>query len=562
MITTKIKHVASFANLCVANGIKTVVISPGSRNAPLVTAFESHPAIKTYLVHDERVAAFMALGMAETFGEPVIITCTSGSAPLNYAGAIVEAYYRQIPLFVVTADRPPELIDQGDGQTIRQRNVFANYIKDSFELPASPNEIERSNQIAREAIQSLISIPTGPVHLNVPLYEPLYEREEFNDQNSDVQVEPLVANNWSKQDLKEIEEIWKNSQKVLIIIGQNPNDGLLESLAPLLERPEVAVLVENTSNLVHFGKIVHSIDRTLAKIEDSELVMYSPDLIISTGGAIISKRIKRYLRDFSPAHNWRVGQYLIKEDTYQSLTKMIVSPPKTLFNFLAGIDKVVDSNYGNKWKQKDLMAQVGHEGFLSQETDFSDLKVFELLLDYLPENSNLHMGNSSVVRYCQLFNPIKSIRYFSNRGVSGIDGSLSTAVGCAIKTPNKLNTVILGDISFVYDSNGLWINELPSNLRIIVVNNGGGGIFKILPDARNSEHKDRFYAPHNPKIAGICEAFNVVHKVANSLNELEEAMLSFYHIPEHDRPILLEVNTSEIESQLVLDRYFKFIADN
>ena len=562
MITTKIKHVASFANICVANGIKTVVISPGSRNAPLVTAFESHPSIKTYLIHDERVAAFVALGMAETSGEPVIITCTSGSAPLNYAGAISEAYYRQIPLFVVTADRPPELIDQGDGQTIRQKDVFSNYIKASFELPAEPCEIETSNTISKEAISSLISTPKGPVHLNVPLYEPLYEREDFIEDNYDYAVDKKAINNWENEDKEELERVWKESQKILLIIGQNPNEGLFESISPLLERSEVAVLVENTSNLVHFGKIVHCIDRTLAELTEAELTDFSPDLIISTGGAIISKRIKRYLRDFKPKNNWRVGHFLINEDTYQSLTKSIRCPPKYLFNFLANIDKVSPSNYGNKWKQKDLLAQDKHEAFLNSNESISDLKVFQTLLDFLPENSNLHMGNSSVVRYCQLFNPIKSIKYFSNRGVSGIDGSLSTAIGSAIMSPEKLNTVILGDISFLYDSNGLWLNDMPSNIRIIVINNGGGGIFKILPDARNSEHKDRFFAPHKPKISAICEAFNIVHSKVDSINDLENAMSSFYHIPKHDRPLLLEIDTTAVESQFVLDEYFKYIASN
>ncbi len=561
MVTTNIKHVASFVEICVANGIKTVVISPGSRNAPLVTAFESHPSVKTYLIHDERVAAFVALGIAENLDEPVIITCTSGSAPLNYSGAISEAYYRQIPLFVVTADRPPELIDQGDGQTIRQKNVFANFVKGSFELPAINIETKDSDKIAKEAIVSLISFPKGPIHLNVPLYEPLYGRADFQLEHTHLTVNSNNTDGWGEENLTELQRVWEESDKILILIGQNANSGLLESITPLLERPDVAVIVENTSNLVHFGKIVHCIDRTLANISEAEMKEYAPDLIISAGGAIISK-IKKYLRKFKPKNNWRVGQFLITEDTYQSLTKTINSSPKNLFNFLLGIEKICNSNYGNKWKQKDLLAQESHELFLSKQKLFSDLKVFETVLDFIPENSNLHMGNSSVVRYCQLFNPIKSIKYFCNRGVSGIDGSLSTGVGNALASPKTLNTVILGDISFLYDSNGLWLNDLPSNLRIIVINNGGGGIFKILPEARNSVHHQSFFAPHNPKISGICEAFDVFYIKVETLDSLEESMSAFYQVYNHNRPLLMEIDTSNTESQIVLDNYFDFIAEN
>jgi 2-succinyl-5-enolpyruvyl-6-hydroxy-3-cyclohexene-1-carboxylate synthase len=176
MQTTNITHIAHLVELCSQHGIRHVVLSPGSRNAPLIIAFDEHSQIKTWLIHDERSAAFFALGIADALNEPVAIACTSGSAPLNYSPAVAEAYYRNVPLFILTADRPVALIDQGDGQTIRQKNVFQNFVKNSFELPdfSIETDLKKSDEIANQALLSLTQIPKAPVHLNIPLSEPLY----------------------------------------------------------------------------------------------------------------------------------------------------------------------------------------------------------------------------------------------------------------------------------------------------------------------------------------------------------------------------------------------------
>lgn len=559
MLTTNKEHIANLASICAKNGIRKVVLSPGSRNAPLVIAFESNPNIETYLVHDERVAAFFAMGLAESLNQPVAICCTSGSAVLNYAPAIVEAYYRQIPLFILTADRPPELIDQGDGQTIRQKKIYANYIKSQFQLdnePQSKEEIHRSNILVERAITDLISSPKGPVHMNIPLSEPLYNTTEIKlQERSPVVVQEIDA--FKNLEKSEIIEAWKTSEKKLLIIGQNANRGLLEHLRPLLELPDLAVMVENTSNIYHFGKIIHSIDRTLAAINETELEDFAPDLLMTCGGAVISKRIKAYFRKLKPKHNWRVGNFLISEDTFQSLTLKIPVEPALFFDFLGGLQNNELSNFGNRWKQKDLLAFEQHENYLSSLSELSDLKVFDTLVQYLPDHSVLHMGNSSVIRYFQLFNPISTVTYHSNRGVSGIDGSLSTAIGIALGQPNKLHTVVLGDISFLYDSNGLWIEYLPKNLRIVVVNNGGGGIFKILPDAEKSQFNNRFFAPTQVNIQKLAEAFSIDYKFWSPSDDLNDLFQTFFQ--EGDSAKLLEVNTASIENHQVLNGYFAHI---
>lgn len=559
MVTTAISHIAHLAQLCVKHGVKRVVVSPGSRNAPLVIAFDIQPEIEIFLVHDERSAAFFAMGMAEATGEPVAITCTSGSAPLNYAPAIAEAYYRRIPLLVLTADRPVDMVDQGDGQTIRQKNVFSNIIKAQFELPDFPfgSEVKVSDQIVNSALAALVQVPHGPVHINIPLTEPLYEMLELETEPNYVEVIQEQAK-LSQEDKATIERVWQKSEKKLLLIGQlNPGEISLEQLRPILNDPSVAVLVENTSNIRNFQRICHCIDRTLATISEDEIDDFAPDLLITMGGAIISKKIKAFFRANKPNNNWRIGRYLFEEDTYQSLTHSFHVSPGEFLRHITNIEMTSSSNFGGKWKQRDFLSRDIHDQYLA-ETDFSDLKAFQLIWSALPEGSNLHMSNSSVVRYGQLYDPVENINYYCNRGVSGIDGSTSTALGIASQTKDKLNVLITGDISFFYDSNGLWNNYLGANFKIIVISNGGGGIFKIIDGPGSSDQLDYFVAPHQGNVKGICEAFNVNYSSVNGSAELEEALESFFY-SETDRPVVMEINTAEVENEKVLKQYFKRI---
>lgn len=557
METTKISHVAHLVELCANFGISKVVVSPGSRNAPLIIAFEAHPKIDLYLVHDERSAAFVALGLAEELNQPVAITCTSGSAAINYASAISEAYYRRIPLLVLTADRPIEMVDQGDGQTIRQKNLFANFIKADFELPSFPNKEMRliSDQIVHQALDSLVAIPQGPVHINIPLTEPLYELQELEslpmfEPHRHIQPELALI----EKEL--IQKGWENSTKRLVLIGQLAYNSIDQNvLKGLIDDPSVAILVENTSNIQDFQKICHCIDRTLEIIQPNELKDFTPDLLITFGGAIISKKIKSFFRKNKPTENWRVGQFLFVEDTYQSLTHSFEVAPETFLNYLLSLNSLPTSNFGGRWKQKDFMAKSIHDTYL-QSIPFSDFKAYEVILDTLPEESNLQMANSSVVRYCQLFDPIPSVHYYSNRGVSGIDGSTSTALGIALANQQRLNVLITGDTSFFYDSNALWSNYLPPNFRIILINNGGGGIFKILEGSNQSKQINHFVAPFQAKASAICEAFDVHYFYVNNDVDLETIFEEFYTFREDSRPCLLEIDTRAVENEKFLKIYF------
>lgn len=558
MISSNKIGVQLLVEQCIKHGLKRIVFSPGSRNAPLVIAFDEHPDTECIVIHDERSAAFFAMGMAQKLNEPVAIVCTSGSAVLNYYPAVAEAYYQCIPLVIITADRPNEWIDQGDGQTIVQDNVFKNHIRYSNTFSES-FENENKKWFLEREISKGFNIGNGnwkgPIHFNIGLTEPLYnsaEIERFETKTIHFFQSKLSLN---ADQLAEIKQIWNKAEKIMVVCGQTQkNYELLKQLTLISEDNRVAVLVENTSNLVH-SKFIHCIDRTLNTIHENEVEEFNPDLIISLGGAVVSKKIKAFIRKAKVNNHIKIGYDFPFMDTYQSLTYSIEANPEDFFELINSFEKPLSKSlYGSKWKQKDYLKQEKMASFF-QRVPYSDISVFEMILDFIPENANLHMANSSVVRYCQLFDPISSITYWSNRGTSGIDGSTSTAAGISFASKSELNVLITGDISFFYDSNALWNNHLSSNLRIILINNEGGGIFKIIPGPSDSNQLEKYFvAKHQYKAEFICKAFDVEYYKAESLSEIENQMEDFYKYS--DRPKLIEIFTPSDINHKMLEEFF------
>jgi 2-succinyl-5-enolpyruvyl-6-hydroxy-3-cyclohexene-1-carboxylate synthase len=560
MISSNKIGVQLIVQQCLAHGMKNVVCSPGSRNAPFVIAFDEHPEINCYVVHDERSAAFFAMGMAQQLNEPVGIVCTSGSAALNYYPAIAEAYYQCIPLVVITADRPTEWINQGDGQTIVQKDVFKNHIRYSCQFTEKVNSENEKWFIERETAIAFSEGNTfwkGPIHFNVGLNEPLYGLINI-EQEIGRKIEVVKGNFYfSGRIASECMETMKLPKKMIICGQLNPDPILIEQLRVLSNDSSVAILVENTSNLVDM-KFVHCIDRTLNAISEEELADFAPELLITIGGAVVSKKIKAFIRKIKPKQHWKIGFEFPYMDTYQSLSHSFQAEPALFLKELNGLNYQRSiSNFGSKWKQRDFLVQERMGDFF-KNVDFSDIKVFETILDFIPEGANLHMANSSVVRYCQLFDPIKSIKYWSNRGTSGIDGSSSTACGAAFVKKEELNLLITGDVSFFYDSNAFWNQNLNSNLRIILINNGGGGIFKIIPGPASSSQLEKYFeAQHEYTAEHISKAFKLDYFFAESILEIENQMADFYSFEEQGRPKLLEIKTPGDLNHKKLEDFFQ-----
>lgn len=552
MITTTKKGVQIFVESCVGRGLRHVVCSPGSRNAPLVIAFDQHPEITTYVIHDERSAAFFALGLSMALDQPVGVTCTSGSAVVNYYPAVTEAFYQEIPLVVMSADRPEYLINQGDGQTIMQDHIFGKHSLGYLAVPEDGGD-EIDLEIDKVLITAL-GPQQGPVHFNFPFEEPLYESIE----NECPAVRRLnVEKNPFEGLSEELIEQWNQSERKMILVGQAKplarRDLLLKELA---SDPSVAVLTECTSNAVDL-QFNHCIDRSLAALNESDILGFQPDLLVTLEGAIVSKRIKQFLRNAEGLkYHWNVSTSFLQMDTFFKKTAQVYAETVPFLQHLldqrSGLPK---SNFGAKWKQLDFENQDRMRTYVDG-APFSDLTAFDIILDSIPEGTNVHLANSTPVRYGQLFDPIKGITYLSNRGTSGIDGSISTAVGYAAAHPDKVNVVLTGDVSFFYDSNALWNAYLGSNVKIVLINNGGGGIFRIIDGPSKTPQLERFFeAAHTTSAEHICKAHGLKYIKANDLSTLELGMVEL--LEEAEKPVLLEVFTPKETNAEVLRNFFK-----
>ena len=534
---------------CEINSISSVVISPGSRNAPLIIGFNESEKIKTYSIVDERCAAFFALGIAQQTRKPVALLCTSGSALLNYYPAIAEAYYSNIPLVVISSDRPKHLIDIGDGQTIRQENVFKNHILYSANLG-----VEDTIEKIEKAINISIN-EKGPIHINVPFDEPLYEKVEVIDEvveEKEVIKESLIDEVPLEVDeLQKYADVWNNSSKKIVLIGEHFPDELLQiQLEHLTKDPSVLVLIENTSNVSHL-KFINSIDKLIFPLNEDELEKFQPEILVSLGGLIVSKKIKQHLRKYQPKHHWHVDSKRAF-NTFLCLEKHFKISPQLFFSQFFFLTKSKESNYQTYWLEKKQCRLKKHQEYI-ENCDFSDLKVFSKLLPVIPNNAQLQLSNSSVIRYSQLFDVNKTLRVFCNRGTSGIDGSTSTAIGAAVI--DKEQTVfITGDISFFYDSNALWNNYIPTNFRIVVINNRGGGIFRFIPGPKDSNVLDYFETPHNLSAEYLCRMFNFEYFRAENESELDSQISNFFD--KSKRPKLLEIITPREENDKILKKYF------
>lgn len=549
MTYPKIPLAQSIIEILRAKGITTIIISPGSRNAPLTIGFASHPDFTCYSIADERSAAFFAVGMAQQIKKPVAVVCTSGSALLNYYPAFAEAFYSQIPFVVISADRPQSKIDIGDGQTIRQENVFANH--SLFNANLTENASDENDFLINEAINTAFA-KKGPVHINAPFEEPLYEMV------SELTVEPKVISVTTKdfiydEPISEYANIWNTSKKKLVLVGVNePNAVEQKFLDKLANDPSVVVMIETTSNL-HHPKFINTIDSIITPFTHEDFLDFQPEILVTFGGMIVSKRIKAFLRKYKPNHHWHIDD-LRAYDTFDCLTKHFEVQPNLFFQSFFMLTETVESNYNQYAQNIKALRQKRSLEYLAK-IPFTDFKVFEKVIPALPKNSQLQISNSSPIRYAQLFDIEKSIEVFSNRGTSGIDGSTSTAIGAAVAS-KKPNVFIAGDIGFLYDSNALWNNYIPKNFKIILINNGGGGIFRILPGHDETPVFNTFFeTSHCLTAEHLCKMYGLNYLTASTETTLEESLKAMFSNDE--KPTLLEVFTPTLENDKVLLQYFR-----
>ncbi len=560
-MTSDKKSAALLAEIFVKKGLKHIIISPGSRNAPIILSFAGNPDIEALSIIDERSAAFFALGIAQQTKKTVAIACTSGTAALNYAPAIAEAYYQKIPLLVLTADRPTEFIDQGDGQTIRQKNVYKNFIKASYELQENINneaEFNAAQKLINKAINQTITPDFGPVHINLPFSEPIYNQVESHNWSVKT-VYPYFRNRFlNTAELEPFARSWNRfSKKVLIAGMMEPGLALAGTLKKLANDPSVVLLSETTSNLNNCCDS-SCIDKVIHTILPEEANDFKPELLVTFGGPVVSKMVKDFFRRNRPIEHWHIDPVDFGMNSYQCLTSGIQAEPLIFFNQLLIKIEQKESPFKQLWKSRINRSEEKHCEYL-KNLDYSDLKVFETLLKSIPENSDLQLGNSTPVRYAQLFRPLKNYNYFSNRGVSGIDGTVSTAAGACYATKRQ-TTLITGDLGFLYDSNALMNHYLNENLRIIVINNSGGGIFRFIKGPGETDQLEKFFeTKHNWSAEPIAKNFGLSYYRSENLKGVDLILPDFYAAQKDHRPALLEIFTPNEKNGVILKKYFNYL---
>ena len=548
--------IKNIPEICFRQGVRQVIIAPGSRNAPLILAFTDHPGLECLSITDERSAAYFATGIAQHSGEPVALVCTSGTAVLNFAPAIAEAYYQNLSLIVITADRAAETIDQADGQTIRQSNIYANYIKTCSELPVETVQAEDltySDRQVSQAIDISMTTPCGPVQINVPLREPIYEAlPEYHSQPKIIQTLPSDVT-VSSSGLQKLSESWASYSKKLIVIGVQPKNKSLNELATLLAgEPDVVVVGENLSNISGEHLICRP-EVFFASLSETEKKIYQPELLITIGHSAISKQMKLFLKAHRPFEHWQFESSLPYADTYKSLTTIV--PGKA-----AGIlEKMplgkTKSDFAGVYQQQMQTISKRHIAFV-ENAPLSDMSAVTQLLKLVPSGTVLQLANSTSVRWTQLFPTRSDISYFCNRGTSGIDGSLSTAAGFAYSS--KQPTLFLtGDLSFIYDSNGMWNNYLEGNFKIIVMNNNGGNIFKFIGDSQLMSNCEKYFTtPHHVNIKSLVEAYGLDYFGCNQIESLDDNLITLFN---NKKAAVLEIFTDEALNTENYKGYFRNI---
>lgn len=551
--------IASIAQICAQQGVCHAVLSPGSRCAPLTLSFVRHPDIATKTVSDERSAAFIALGMAQQLKSPVVLICTSGSAGLNYAPAVVEAFYQQVPLIVITADRPPEWLNQQEGQTIHQQGLYGLHSKQSFQLPTDYQHANAQWQMRRmvsEAINAAKSFPLGPVHINAPLREPLYptENQVLTTEERVATIDEITSTQkLPKATWEQLLALWHSADKKLVVCGQQEKNKKLTKYLASLDIPIIGDIIANQHEM---KSLIRHQDVFLGTREEGVKETLQPELLISFGKSVVSKNLKTFLRKHPPKIHWHIQESGGVADTFQSLTNIIRTSPTYFFKKLskqAGEHSPEGIAYRQQWQDIDKQTKVHTAKFIKSHS-FSELEAVKLLLDQLPSGACLHLANSLSVRYANYLHLYKKkqVEVFSNRGTAGIDGCTSTMLGHSMED-DRLHILLTGDVAFFYDRNAFWNNYWKNNFRVLLLNNHGGSIFRMIPASKEPELEEYFETKQPLTATSLATEFGLEYQQARKRRKFKRALQRFLKPSEQSQ--LLELITNSQVNQAILKSY-------
>ncbi len=522
--------IRELAALMRAHGVTRCVACPGSRNSPIVATLAALQDFELRGATDERSAGFVACGWAAQAQAPVAVCVTSGSAVLNLHPAVAEASYRHLPLLVISADRPASWIGQQDGQTLPQPGVFGSLCRLSVQIPESADEGWHRNRLLNEALLALRQRSGGPVHINMPLSEPLF-RTDASPLPEPRIIRRIELARMNADEETELLDTIAECPRRLILLGQLPGDA---QIPPTLAAEKAFAIIGE--HLCNTEIAVTQPDAILGPEPDASL---SPDLLITYGGCIISKRLKSLLRNNPPREHWHISPDGEIVDTFCCLTRVIEGDPTELWELLAAFAEDGDESYAERWLQPIPVPQFPYSG----------MQLVGDLIGAMPDHSVLHLANSSAVRFAQLYPLPNDTQVECNRGVNGIEGSLSTAMGYAMGD-SRPQFFICGDLSFFYDMNALWLQGIPDNVRILLINNGGGGIFDLIP----TPDLALVNGAHHATATGWAKSCGF--ECLSVRNEYDwPAALAALTTPS-DRPILVEAFTDSAADAALLKQFY------
>jgi len=536
MHQTNINALASAAKQI---GVKDVVICPGSRNAPLVMAFWRINAIKCHSIVDERSAAFVALGLAKSSGQTVVMICTSGSALVNFYPAILEAFYSEIPLMVLSADRPPEWIDQWDGQAIHQKQIFVSHVKWSEETSCNDELNPQAYfKLMLDGLQIANSDRKGPVHLNVPLREPLYEAtlQAFEYPEFPIATIPQIkiesAFQWPESVV--------NSKQILVVHGADHNS---KPQLHALQNPVLTDIIANKlaqCNVLDWEKVLMlSDEETLSKLQ--------AEVLITTGKMVVSKPLKQFLRKYKPKFHFHITDTQYCADPFQTNPIILHGQWDSVQNTLPP-----SPAYLAAWQH--VENALASKQLVQSSEALTEPNALAYILHHLPHlPMGLHFANSMSVRWASMLLPLFNNQWqvFANRGVSGIDGCTSTALGMALNS-NHTQILFTGDLAFAYDNNAWFQSTIPKQLKVVIFNNFGGGIFDQIEGPRNMPEKHLVQTPHKYRFELMAKHYQINYALVQSAEDLA---IHFEKFLNSEEPSILEIQTNNLDNYHQLQQY-------
>lgn len=561
MLNTDKKICRDLVSLLYDYGVRRVVLCPGTRNAPIIMAVNRHEGLRHTIVVDERSAAFVALGMAVQSGGPVAVVCTSGTAVLNLGPALAEARYREVPLIAVTADRPAHQIDIDEGQTLRQPGVFANYVKAGVQIGETPDAGLHAAYLRaiNDVLHDALSARKGPVHINVAINEPVGGESEVDPEHDmprriEVMTPPKL---FATGAVREFVHEYVKDRKVLVLCSlMAPDRKLNRAVQRLNEASNIVVMHEAQSNL-HVAATIGNIDGVLSAMTAGEREAMLPDVVITVGANPLSRMVKDWLRSSERTEHWHVGEREVAADTFGRMTRRIDAPAAEFLSQLASAIQPYKSSsitYKNDFNSFADKAKELDDIFLNH-SPFCDLTAICELVCKLPDKYNLHVSNGTTVRYLQIADYEHLHRIEVNRGVSGIDGSTSTAIGAAMVYGGP-TALITGDMSAQYDLGALAIKDIPTSFRMIVLDNGGGNIFRCIKNTRHlGEVEECMAVGTRLPLADLARGFGFEYVEADDMQTLQRLLPGFFDVS--DRPKILRIVTDPTIDAKVFTDYYK-----